>query len=115
MSTVQSLLFSLCAGMLGGLVVVLWARSTTPPVPSFATVDLQAVLARQLSTVDADAPNPDRNAARYAQALERSLDEIAQDNQRVLLSAPAVVRGAPDLTPALQAEIERRLAAGTDR
>lgn len=104
---------ALCAGMLGGLVTLAVDRWVEPP-PRLATVDLQQILAEHIESVglrhlDQDAAA--KEAAAYGGALQASLDELEREQRALLLPAPAVLRGAPDLTDALRARIDARLHA----
>lgn len=108
----RNTLLPLCAGALGGLAIVLAARWSAP-APAFAAVDLQSILSQRLATVSSqglDATAAQRDAARFALALEHSLDELTVEHGAVLLSAPAVVRGVPDVTEALQRRLDVHLA-----
>lgn len=108
----RNTLLPLCAGALGGLAIVLAARWSAP-TPTFAAVDLQAILSQRLATVSRqglDATAAQRDAARFALALEQSLDELSVEHGVVLFSAPAVIRGAPDITDTLQHRLDTHLA-----
>ncbi|MDE0855993.1 MAG: TrbI F-type domain-containing protein, partial [Nevskia sp.] len=50
-----------------------------------------------------------RDAAAYGAALQAALDELQREQHALLLPAPAVLRGAPDLTDALRERIDARL------
>jgi type-F conjugative transfer system protein TrbI len=104
-------LLSLCAGVVGGLLGLTAERLIAPP-PLLATVDLQQILAEHIESVgrrglDKDAAAKD--AAAYGAALQASLDELEREQHALLLPAPAVLRGAPDLTDALRERIDARL------
>lgn len=104
---------ALCAGLLGGLLAITADRWIEPP-PRLVTVDLQQVLAEHIESVglrhlDQDAAA--KEAAAYGAALQASLDELEREQHALLLPAPAVLRGAPDLTDALRERIDVRLRA----
>jgi type-F conjugative transfer system protein TrbI len=106
---------ALCAGLLGGLLAVAADRAIEP-APRLATVDLQQLLAEHIESVGRRGLDRDaavKEAAAYAAALQTSLDELGREQHAVLLPAPAVLRGAPDLTDALRERIDARLQAET--
>ena len=107
-------LTSLCAGVVGGLLVLSADRLIEPP-PRMATVDLQQILAEHIETVglrQLDKDTAAKEAAAYGAAVQASLDELERAQHTLLLPAPAVLRGAPDLTDALRQLIDARLAQG---
>lgn len=102
---------SLCAGMVGGLLVLSVDRLIEPP-QRLATVDLQQVLAEHIESVGLRNLGKEaaaRDAAAYGAALQTSLDELEREQHTLLLTAPAVLRGAPDLTDPLRQRIDARL------
>jgi type-F conjugative transfer system protein TrbI len=102
---------ALCAGVLGGLLAVAAERWIEPP-PQLATVDLQQILAEHIESVGLrhlDSQAAAKDAAAYGAALQASLDELEREQHALLLPAPAVLRGAPDLTDALRQRIDARL------
>ncbi len=102
---------ALCAGILGGLLAVAAERWIEPP-PRLATVDLQQILAEHIESVGLHNLGKDaaaRDAVAYGAALQASLDELEREQHALLLPAPAVLRGAPDLTDALRQRIDSRL------
>ena len=103
---------SLCAGVVGGLLVLSVERLIQPPQP-LATVDLQQILAEHIESVglrQLDKDTAAKEAAAYGAAVQASLDELEREQHTLLLPAPAVLRGAPDLTDALRQRIDARLA-----
>lgn len=108
----RTVLLSVCAGAIGGLFVVLAARFATLQT-TLATVDLQKILSEHIAEVgnrNLDKDATVKEATAYADALQRSLDELAADQHLLILPAPAVLRGAPDLTEVLTRHIEQRLS-----
>jgi len=102
---------ALCAGIVGGLLVLSVDRLIEPP-QRLATVDLQQVLAEHIESVgrrNLDKDQAAKEAAAYGAALQASLDELEREQHALLLPAPAVLRGAPDLTDALRQRIDRRM------
>ena len=105
---------ALCAGMLGGLAAIAADHWIEPP-PRLATVDLQQILAEHIESIGQRNLGKDaaaKDAAAYGAALQASLDELEHQEHTLLLPAPAVLRGAPDLTDALRERIDARLNTG---
>ena len=93
---------------LGGVGVVVAERLLTPP-PTVAAVDLSALVAERVTRPDVvDLPEAARveDASRFAKQLELELAGMARDHGALLIAAPAVLAGAPDLTDVLRARLE---------
>lgn len=101
-----------CAvGFVTALSCVLLMRWVSPP-PTLAVVQIDRVLAEHVATVarqNWDEARQQEEVRRFAAALEASLTELSDDGRVILLSGPAVIRGAPDWTPALQARLTQAL------
>ena len=98
--SVQSLLF----GLAGGLIVCLVERMVFPRL-AVAQVDLTGLVATHIRQRDLEKlPEAKRvdEAARFAVRLEQETARLAREYRAVLLAAPAVVAGAPDLTAVLR-------------
>ncbi|MDD3449940.1 MAG: TrbI F-type domain-containing protein [Gammaproteobacteria bacterium] len=95
----------LAGGLVGGAAVVLLVRLVTPPV-ALATVDLAAIVADQVKALAEDTRtgqgDPAAAAGRFAERLAREARALSQDYGVIVLAAPAVVAGAPDLSPVLR-------------
>lgn len=107
---IQSLryLAALALGFVGGLGVVVAERLVTPP-PTIAAVDLSALVAERVTRPDVvDLPEATRleDASQFARQLELELAGMARDHHALLIAAPAVLAGAPDLTDVLRARLE---------
>lgn len=101
-------LAALALGLVGGLGVVVAERLLTPPT-TIAAVDLSALVAERVTRPNVvDLPEAARleDAARFAKLLEREVAEMARDHGALLIAAPALLAGAPDLTDVLRARLE---------
>jgi type-F conjugative transfer system protein TrbI len=99
------------AAVLGALLVVVLQRAMTAE-PTFVAVDVQRLLAGHIAELGArqmDTETQKREATAYAGALEAALDDIANRDNTIVLVGPAVLRGVPDVTEAVQASIVQRL------
>ncbi|RCX27997.1 TrbI F-type domain-containing protein [Thioalbus denitrificans] len=98
-------LASLAGGLVGGAAVVLLVRLVTPPV-ALAAVDLAAIVADQVKVLAEDTRtnpgDPAAEAGRFAERLAREARALSEDYGVIVLAAPAVVAGAPDLSPVLR-------------
>jgi hypothetical protein len=100
-------------GFVGALAGTLAAQLVNP-APTLAVVQIDHVLAEHVATVaqrDWSEARQQAELRRFAAALETSLADLSGDGRAVLLNGPAVVSGAPDWTPALQARMQRALAS----
>ncbi|GAB4362296.1 MAG: hypothetical protein Kow006_33510 [Gammaproteobacteria bacterium] len=102
-------LAGLAGGLVGGAAVVLLVRLVTPPV-ALATVDLAAIVADQVKALAEDTRTgqgePAAAAGRFAERLAREARALSEDYGVIVLAAPAVVAGAPDLSPVLRRRLE---------
>ena len=99
--------FGLLFGLAGGLIALLVERIIFPPV-TVAQVDLSALVSEHVQRPDLmNLPDTERSrdAARFAARLEQETANLARDYRVVILAAPAVVSGAPDLTAVLRKRI----------
>ena len=103
-------LAALALGCMGGIGVVL-AERLLAPSPTVATVDLSALVTHRVTRPDVvglpDAARAE-DAAQFASRLEREVGQLAREHGALLLSAPAVLAGAPDLTDVLRTRLERQ-------
>jgi hypothetical protein len=109
---IQSLryLAALALGFVGGVGVVVAERFLSPP-PTVAALDVSALVAERVTRPDVlDLPEAARldDAARFATQLEREVRQMAREHGALLIAAPAVLAGAPDLTDVLRARLARR-------
>lgn len=98
------------AGALAGTL----AAHIVRPSPMLAVVQIDRVLAEHVAAVarrDWSDARQQEELRRFAAALETSLAHLSDDGRVVLLNGPAVVRGAPDWTPALQARMQHALTS----
>lgn len=96
------------AGLVGGLAALLVQRLIFPP-PALAQVDLAALVTahiRDAGRTDLPQDQRAREAARFATRLHSETARLANEYHTILLAAPAVVAGVPDLTPVLRRRIE---------
>ncbi len=101
------LFIAFLAGTAGGLIALLVDRLVFP-VPELARVDLTALITDQITHPGlAHLSDEERShqAARFAARIEGEVNNLAQDYNTILLAAPAVVAGVPDLTPVLRARL----------
>ncbi len=95
-------------GLAGGLIALLVERVVLPPL-AVAQVDLTGLIDEHVRRPDLmKRPEAERSmdAARFAARLEQETASLARDYRVVILAAPAVVAGAPDLTAVLRKRIE---------
>ncbi len=98
----------LLLGLVGGLIALLVERIVFPPL-TVAQVDLAGLVNEHVRHPDLmKLPDAEHSmdAARFAARLEQETANLARDYRVVILAAPAVVSGAPDLTPVLRQRIE---------
>ena len=100
------------AAAVASAVAVAMVRLTQPDPPRVASVRLGELTARFALDVAGDRGSGEEAAAearRWAAALERALDAVAERHRAVLLPARAVAAGALDLTPEVEAALVRAL------
>lgn len=113
----RPLLLALCSSLAGGAVAatgVVTLQRWTVPAPVLVTVRLEELLAAQVQDLSASLSDPTQQAIaaeRYARALDAELDLMAQQYGAVVFAGGAVIRGATDLTGAVRARLDARLAA----
>lgn len=103
-------LYGLLFGLAGGLIALLVERLVFPPL-TIAKIDLTGLVNEHVRRPDLmKLPEAERSmdAVRFAARLEKETLELAREYRVVILAAPAVVSGAPDLTPVLRKRIEDR-------
>jgi len=113
---IQSLRFlaALALGFVGGISVIATERLLTPPT-TIAAINLSALVAERVTRPDVvELPDAARleDASHFAKQLELELVGMARDHRVLLIAAPAVLAGAPDLTDVLRARLEAS-GAGT--
>ena len=111
----RNIVFSVMGGAVGAA-LVLAAHQVLSPAPTFASVDLQGLLMQRVAAAGKANTSPDdqkQDAARYAQALDASLDEVGRSEHAVLLVTSAVLRGAPDVTDQVRQRIDQKRAAAS--
>lgn len=99
--------FGLLFGLAGGLIALLVERIVFPPV-AVAQVDLNGLVNEHVQRPELmKLPDTERSrdAARFADRLEQETAKLSRDYHVVILAAPAVVAGAPDLTAVLRKRI----------
>ncbi|HRJ52238.1 MAG TPA: TrbI F-type domain-containing protein [Candidatus Thiothrix moscowensis] len=98
------------AGFTGALVALLLVRIWFPP-PVFIRLDLAALVAEQVQVLasrqDDGGATRTQLAAAFAQQLDVQSRAMAEEYHAVVLVAPAVVAGVPDLT----GELRQRMVA----
>ena len=100
------------AAAVASAVAVAMVRLTQPDPPRIASVRLGELTARFALDVAGDRGSGEEAAAearRWAAALERALDAVAERHRAVLLPARAVAAGALDLTPDVEAALAHLL------
>ncbi|MEX0914725.1 MAG: TrbI F-type domain-containing protein [Wenzhouxiangellaceae bacterium] len=100
-------LYGLLVGLAGGLTALLVERIVFPPL-TIAQIDLTGLVNEHVHRPDLmTLPEAERSmdAVRLAARLEQATLELAREYRVVILAAPAVVSGAPDLTPVLRKRI----------
>ena len=100
------------AAAVASAVAVAMVRLTQPDPPRIASVRLGELTTRFALDVAGDGSSEETAAAearRWASALERALDAVAERHRAVLLPARAVATGALDLTPEVDAVLARLL------
>lgn len=98
-------------GIAGGLIVLLAERMLSPP-PTIIQVDVASLVMEHIRRPDLmklSESERSLEAARFAAHLEEETTRLAREYQAVILAAPAVIIGAPDLT----AELRKRLDGKT--
>ena len=95
-------------GLAGGLIALLVERVVFPPL-TVAQVDLAGLVNEHVHRPELlKLPDAERSmdAARFAARLEQETANLAHDYRVIILAAPAIVSGAPDLTPVLRERME---------
>lgn len=105
----------LAFGLVGGLLALLAVRVVYPP-PTFIALDLAALVGEQVNSLATrqditDAAKAQLSTA-FAWQLEAQAKAMAADYHAIVLVAPAVVTGAPDLTGELRQRVQAALAEG---
>ncbi|MFA7606525.1 MAG: TrbI F-type domain-containing protein [Rhodocyclaceae bacterium] len=101
-------IYGLLFGLAGGLIALLVERIAFPPL-TVAQVDLAGLVNEHVRHPDLmKLPDAERSmdAVRFAARLEQETANLARDYRVIILAAPALVSGAPDLTPVLRQRIE---------
>jgi len=101
--------YGLLFGLAGGLVALLVERIVFPPL-TVAHVDLAGLVNEHVRHPELmKLPEAERSmdAVRFAARLEKETAKLAREYRVVILAAPAIVSGAPDLTAILRKRIEK--------
>ncbi len=104
----NQVLFGIVCGIAGGIVALAAERLLAPP-PALAQVDLAGLVAEHLrrpGLVELSDKERAEQAGRFAARLEREVGWLSDEYGAVILSAPAVLSGAPDLTPVLRRRLQ---------
>ena len=100
--------YGLLFGLAGGLIALLVERIVFPPL-TVAHVDLAGLVnehIRRSELMKLSKAERSMDAARFAAHLEKETAKLAREYRVVILAAPAIVSGAPDLTAVLRKRIE---------
>lgn len=104
----------LAFGLVGGLLALLAARIAYPP-PTFIALDLATLVGEQVHSLATRQDIGDAGKAQLSTAFAWQLDvqakAMAADYHAIVLVAPAVVTGVPDLTAELRQRVNAALAA----
>ena len=104
----------LLSGAVAAAVAAATLRYGVEPAPRIAGVRL-AEITTAYTTRAATAGATAEDVRAWGVALEAALGRVAERHRAVLLPARAVAAGAPDLTPEVEAALERLLVPGEDR
>lgn len=112
-------LFSRRVLITGGLVIAILMANViitrvmmAHSVPRVVAFDMKKTLDSFMDSVSRKQLTESRSKAlsdRFNDALEKSLDDWQRRNHVLILVAPAVVNGAPDITLSIQRDIARRM------
>lgn len=100
--------YGLLFGLAGGLIALLVERIVFPPL-TVAHVDLAGLVNDHVRSPRlTKLPEAERSmdAARFAARLEKETTKLAREYRVVILAAPAIVAGAPDLTAVLRKRVK---------
>lgn len=95
-------------GIAGGLIALLAERMLFSP-PTIIQVDVAALVTehmRRPELMKLSESERSVDAARFAARLEQESARLAGEYKAIILAAPAVVTGAPDLTVELRKRLE---------
>lgn len=112
---------ALWAGLAVGVAVLLSCLLTLwlmPRQPGVVRFDMKQTMASFYLSAAKQSLTPARSealSARFTEALQASLRDYQRRHHVIILVAPAVVEGAPDVTPALQRDIARRMQASREQ
>ncbi len=104
----------LLSGAVAAAVAAATLRYGVEPAPRIAGVRLAEITADYTARAATEGATAE-DVRVWGVALETALDAVAQRHGAVLLPARAVAAGAPDLTPEVEAAVERLLVPGEDR
>lgn len=102
------------------LLLNLWltARIFCSRQQGVVTFDMQGTVnsfMAQLSHQHAGEETVKKTTGRFNAALNGALTDWQRHHDAIILVAPAVVAGAPDITPNIQAEVAKRMSAASAR
>lgn len=101
---IPGLLFSIA----GGLIALLAEHRLFPP-PTVIQLDVAALVTehiRRPELMKLSEAERSMDAAKFATRLEQETAKLSREYRAIILAAPAVVAGAPDLTAVLRQRIE---------
>ena len=102
----------LLSGAVAAAVAAATLRYGVDEPPRIAGVRLAEITAAYTTRAASEGKSAEDVRA-WGEALEAALDRVAARHRLVLLPARAVAAGAPDMTPHVEATLERLLARGT--
>ena len=101
----------LLSGAVAAVVAAATVRLAAPEAPGIVSVRLGELTAAWTTRAAAQGRTA-KDVRIWGAALEAALERVAQHHGVVLLPARAVAAGAPDMTPHVEAALERFLARG---
>lgn len=108
------LLVGIVSGAVAALTALVGQSLLAPPPLRVATVDINSLVQSEIERLQQSGMEPAKAQA-YAHLwgplLDKSVQAIANDHGVVLLAAPAVAAGAPDLTSVLKERLDGDLDA----
>ena len=110
---VSYVVVGLFSGLAAGLMTLSLQTLLFPAAPRVATVDVGGLLAGEIERLQesgVDEAKAEAYANIWGPTLGRSIQDIAQEYDVVLLASPAVAAGAPDMTEILKERLESEVA-----
>lgn len=107
-----SVLTAICLAL---IVVLGLAREQQMHVASFDLKQTVKLFSEQVARQKNLNPTErQQEAVRFSQALETTLDDYGKAHHVIIFVAPAVITGAKDLTPEIQAAIAKKMRAASE-